>query len=127
MHFTSIYHPQSNGACELANRLIFSALKKRIFGSKASTWAEELPGILWVHRTTATRATGFTPFRLLFGEETMSPEEANNQSLQVRMEADPYQEITSKDLLEEAREEAVENLERYHWETAAWRNKNQAS
>lgn len=53
----------------------------------------------------------------------MSPEEVNNQSLRVRMEAHPNQEATTKDLLEEAREKAMENLERYYRETAPWCNK----
>lgn len=44
--FASIYHLHSNGACERANRLIFSALKRRIFRDESGTWAKELPGIL---------------------------------------------------------------------------------
>lgn len=122
IRFASIYHPQSNRACEQANRLIFSALKKRIFGVKSGTWAEELLSIFWAHRTTTTRATGFSPFCLLFGEEAMSPKQANNLSLRVQMAADPDQEAVSMDHLEEAREKVVENLKRYPRETAAWRN-----
>jgi hypothetical protein len=32
--FTSIYHPQSNGAVERANTLIFEAIKKILEGKK---------------------------------------------------------------------------------------------
>lgn len=70
-----------------------------------------------------TRATGFTPFCLLFGDEAMSPEEANNLSLQVQMEADPNQEAVSKDLLEEARTKVVEILKCCHQKTTAWCDK----
>lgn len=99
--FASVYHPQSNGACEQANGLIFSAFKKHIFRDDSGTWTKELSGILWAHRTTATWATGFTPFHLLFRDKTTSSKEANNQSLRVKMEADTGQEAISEDLLEE--------------------------
>jgi hypothetical protein len=29
-------------------------------------WAEELPRVGWSHNTTTSRATNFTPFRLLY-------------------------------------------------------------
>lgn len=79
--FASIYHPQTNGACERANALIFSVLSKRICDDAKGMWADELPCVLWAHRTSASRSTGFTPFCLLFGDKAMSPEEAKNMSL----------------------------------------------
>ena len=32
--FASVYHPQSNGAVERANGIIFNAIKKSLFGLK---------------------------------------------------------------------------------------------
>ncbi|CAO2190587.1 unnamed protein product [Urochloa humidicola] len=121
--FASVYHPQSNGACERANGSILTALSKRIFDQPKGTWAGELPGILWALRTSEARPTGFTPFKLLFREEAVTPEEAALQSLRVTETATPEAEATVKDLTEETRLAAVENLERYRRETAAWRNK----
>lgn len=60
--FASVYHPQSNGACERANGTIFAALRKRIFREAKGVWAEELPNILWAYRTTTSRPMGHTPF-----------------------------------------------------------------
>jgi hypothetical protein len=61
-----VYHPQSNGAVERANGLIFSEIKKCLFDQKKGKWVDELPKVIWSHNTTVSRATGFTPFRLLF-------------------------------------------------------------
>jgi IS30 family transposase len=36
--FTSVYHPQSNGAVERANSLIFEAIKKILEGEKKGKW-----------------------------------------------------------------------------------------
>jgi hypothetical protein len=67
-----VYHPQSNGAVERANGLMFSGIKKCLFDQKKGKWVDELPRVIWSHNTTVSRATGFTPFRLLFGTEAMT-------------------------------------------------------
>jgi hypothetical protein len=69
--FASIYHPQSNGAVEQANALIFEAIKKILKGKKKGKWAEVMPRAVWSHNTTVCRATNFMPFRLLFGAEVV--------------------------------------------------------
>ena len=64
--FASIYHPQSNGAVERANRVIFTAIKKCLFDKKKGKWADELPKVVWSHNTSECRAIKFTPFRLIY-------------------------------------------------------------
>jgi hypothetical protein len=76
--FSSVYHPQSNGAVETTNGLIFSRIKKCLFDQKKGKWVDELPKVIRSHNTTVSRATGFTPFRLLFGTEAITPEEIKN-------------------------------------------------
>ena len=68
---------------ERANRVIFSRISKTLFNLCKGKWVEELPKVVWSHNTTASRTTGFTPFKLLYGEEAMLPEEAKHQSLRV--------------------------------------------
>jgi hypothetical protein len=36
---------------------------------------------VWSHNTTVSRSTGFTPFKLLFGDEAITPEEAKAGSI----------------------------------------------
>ena len=76
--FALVYHPESNGAVERANRVIFSAISKTLFNLRKGKWVEELPKVLWSHNIIASRTTGFTPFKLLYDEEVMLLEEAKH-------------------------------------------------
>ena len=64
----------------------------------------------------------FTPFRLLYGAEAMTPEELKNRSLRVthQVEAIPS---SNKDLMELDILQASENLEKYQQKTTKWRFK----
>jgi hypothetical protein len=37
--------------------------------------------VVWSYNTTISRSTGFTPFKLLFGDEAITPEEAKAGSI----------------------------------------------
>jgi hypothetical protein len=73
--FALVYHPQSNGAVERANSLIFEAMKKILEGEKKGKWAEVMPTTVWSHNTIVSRAMNFAPFWLMYGAEAMLPEE----------------------------------------------------
>ncbi|XP_074355668.1 uncharacterized protein LOC141695311 [Apium graveolens] len=49
--FSSVVHPQGNGAIEAANKIIFDGIKKRLSEEKG-LWNEELPWVLWAYRAT---------------------------------------------------------------------------
>jgi hypothetical protein len=42
---------------------------------KKGKWAEQLPEAVWTLNTTESPATGFTPFRLMYRAEAMTPHE----------------------------------------------------
>ena len=44
-------HPQANGQAEVVNRSLLKIIKTRLEGAKG-IWPDELPGVLWVYRTT---------------------------------------------------------------------------
>lgn len=60
-----------------------------------------------------TRATGFTPFKLLFRDEAMTPVEIKGQSLRVVLPEQAGQREVSVDLIEETREATAQHLYRY--------------
>ena len=68
---------------------------------------------MWSHNTTASRTTGFTPFKLLYSEEAMLHEEVKHQSLHVIKQALAEDEEYSKETIEGTRLEAVENITKY--------------
>jgi hypothetical protein len=110
-----VYHPQSNGAVGRANGLIFSGIKNCLFDQKKGKWVHELSRVIWSHNTTVSRATGFTPFRLLFDTEAMIPKEIKNESMRV-LKAKEIEEVDQKiekDMIELTILEAAENIEKY--------------
>jgi ribonuclease HI len=121
--FASVYHPQSNGVVERANSKIFNAIKKRLLDDKKGKWADQLPEVVWALNTTECRATGFTPFRLLYGSEAMTPQEIKHGSPRTSTSAVPdVDEPTSKDLIDGDRVLALQALNKYQVQTKAWRD-----
>jgi len=127
INYASVSHPQSNGQVERSNGMILQGLKPRIFDRLkpyAGKWLKETPSVLWALRTTPSRATGQTPFSLVYGSEAMLPTEIEHKSLRVQN----YSEEQSNDSrvddlirLEELREAAViqsakhqQAMRRYH-------------
>ncbi|GJX08447.1 reverse transcriptase domain-containing protein [Tanacetum coccineum] len=72
--FTSVAHLQANGQIEVTNRTLLQGLKTRL-GKAQGQWVEELPNLLWAHRTTARTSNGCTPFSLIYGSEAVLPPE----------------------------------------------------
>jgi transposase InsO family protein len=72
IHFASVRHPESNGLVERANGIIMTEIMKLIFNQPRGKWPEELIKVVWSHNTTVSRSTGFTPFKLLFGDEAIT-------------------------------------------------------
>jgi hypothetical protein len=121
--FASVYHPQSNGVVEHANGKIFTAIKKMLLDDKKGKWADLLPEAVWALNTTECQATGFTPFRLLYGSEAMTPQEIKHGSPRTSASALPnVDEPTSKDLINGDRVFALQALDKYQAQTKAWRD-----
>jgi hypothetical protein len=79
---------------------------------------------VWSHNSTVSRSTGFTPFKLLFGDEAITPEEARTGS--IRTTASPEDETDSqitKDTVEGTRLRAIEHINKYQAETIKWRDR----
>jgi hypothetical protein len=121
--FALVYHPQSNGVVERANSKIFTAIKKRLLDDKKGKWANQLPEVVWARNMTECRATMFTPFRLLYGSEAMTPQEIKHGSPRTNTSAVPYvDEPTSKDLIDGDRVLTLQALDRYQAQTKASRD-----
>ncbi|GJS29596.1 reverse transcriptase domain-containing protein [Tanacetum coccineum] len=57
--FASVKHPQANGLVERANRSLGEGIKARL-DERSKDWIEELPHVLWAHRTMIKSSNGET-------------------------------------------------------------------
>jgi hypothetical protein len=93
-------------------------------GLPKGKWVDELPKVIWAHNTTVSRSTNFTPFKLLYGEEAMTPEEIKFQGPGTNIQMlEEEEQVTSKDLLKKERMKTIQNFEKYQKETKNWYNK----
>jgi hypothetical protein len=77
-----------------------------------------LPEAVWALNTTECRATGFIPFRLLYGSEAMTPQEIKHGSPRTFSSAVPdMDKPTSKDLIDGDRVFALQALNKYQAQT----------
>jgi hypothetical protein len=125
--YASAAHPMSNGKVERANGMVLQGIKARVFDRLrpyAGKWVDQLPSVLWSLHTTPSRATGQSPFYLVYGAEAMLRSEVEFESLRFRnFKQERYGEDRVVDLnrLEEARKAALiqsalylQGLQRYH-------------
>jgi hypothetical protein len=76
-----VRHPESNGLVERANGIIIIGIMKSIFNQPIGKWPDKLIKVVWSHNIIVSRSTGFTPFKLLFGDEAITPEEVRMGSI----------------------------------------------
>jgi hypothetical protein len=121
IHFASVRHVESNKLVERANDIIMTGIMKLIFNQPRGKWPDELIKVVWSHNTTTSRSTGFTPFKLLFGDEAVTPEEAKAGSIRTAaLTEDKANYHIAKDTIEENRLQAVENINKYQAKTIKW-------
>ena len=121
-------YPQCNGQAETINKTVLDGLKKRL-DAKKGRWAEELEGVLWSHRTTPRRATGETPFTLVYGTECMIPTEVEfpgvrRRLLPKREEQNNAMMLANLDLINECRDQALIRIQNYQHATKKYYSLN---
>ncbi|GJY14788.1 reverse transcriptase domain-containing protein [Tanacetum coccineum] len=79
-HFAYVKHPQTNGLVERANRSLGEGIKARL-DERRKNWMEELPHVLWAHRTMIKSSNGGTPFSLTYRMEAVIPAEIGMPTL----------------------------------------------
>ncbi|CAO2206321.1 unnamed protein product [Urochloa humidicola] len=102
-------------------------MRSRIFkklSKYAERWLKELPAVIWGLRTQPNRATGETPFFLVYGSEAVLPTDIMHEAPRVEYyeeNATEQSRIEDLDGIEEARVAAcikaaryAQGLRRYH-------------
>jgi hypothetical protein len=97
---------------------------KLIFNQPRGKWPDELIKVVWSHNTTVSRSTGFTPFKLLFSDEAITPEEVKTRSIRITSSAeDEADSQITKDTIEGTRLQAIEHINKYQAKTIKWRDR----
>jgi hypothetical protein len=124
INFASVRHPESNGLVERANGIIMTGITKLIFNQPRGKWPDELIKVVWSHNTAVSRSTGFTPFKLLFGDEAITPEEARTGSIRTTASTeDETDSQITKDTIEGTELQAIGHINKYQAETIKWRDR----
>ena len=107
---TTPYHPESDGWVERLNRTLLMMLAM-FAGEHKDDWDDLLPPVMMAYRSSVHESTGFSPYRLMFGEEYTLPMDIGLP----RKDPDPQEGITSpyavwvKDLLKVAFDQVRRN------------------
>jgi hypothetical protein len=95
-----------------------------LVGLPKGKWTKELLKVVWNHNTSVSRFTCFTPFKPLFRDKAMTPEEVKLDSARaVASTEDDDNENVLKDIIEESRFEVVEHIRKYQAETIRWQDR----
>jgi hypothetical protein len=97
---------------------------RSIFNLPKGKWPDELIKVVWNHNTSLSRSMGFTLFKLLFGDEAITPEEAKTGSIRILALAEDEDTCkVSKDSIEGVSLQAIDHINKYQAEIAKWRDK----
>ena len=69
---TTPYHPESDGLVERFNITLLMMLAM-FAGENKDDWDDLLPAVMMAYRSSVHDSTGFSPYRLMFGEECTLP------------------------------------------------------
>ena len=82
------YHPESDGLVERFNRTLPMMLAM-FAAENQDDWDDLLPAVMMAYRSSFHESTGFSPYRLMFGEECTLPMDVSFQ----RQESDLPNEL----------------------------------
>jgi hypothetical protein len=101
-----------------------TGIMKLIFNQPRGKWPDELIKVVWSHNTVVSRSIGFTPFKLMFGDKAITPEEAKKGSIRTTTLAEDEADYqTTKDSIEGTRLQAIEHINKYQTETIRCRDR----
>jgi hypothetical protein len=91
---------------------------KSIYNQPKGKCLDELIKVVWNHNTVVSRSTGFTPFKHLFGDEAITPEEARTGSIRTLALSEDEEDCKiTKDTIERTRLQAIDHINKYQTKT----------
>ncbi|GJY88584.1 reverse transcriptase domain-containing protein [Tanacetum coccineum] len=99
----------ANRLVERANKSLMEGIKARL-GMERAGWVDEIPNVLWAHRTSLKQSNGETPFSLTYGSEVVILAEIGmptHRTMMIREYENEDDLRLNMDLLQERREAAA--------------------
>ena len=84
---TAPYHPESDGIFERFNRTCLMMLSMFV-NDRLDNWNELLLFVMHAYHTSVHESTGYSPFRLMMGEECSLPQDVSTAELWTKREND---------------------------------------
>jgi hypothetical protein len=124
IHFAFVRHLESNGLVERANIIIITGIMKSIFNLPKGKWPDKLVKVVWNHNTVVLRSIGFTPFKVLFRDEAITPKETGTVSIRTLASAEDEDSCKiTKDTIEGVKLQAIDHINKYQAKTIKWRDR----
>ena len=77
---TTPYHPESDGMVERFNRTCLMMMSMFV-NDRRDNWHKLLPFVMHAYRTSVHESTGYSPYRLMMGEECSLPQDVTTEEL----------------------------------------------
>jgi hypothetical protein len=110
--WATVAHHRMNEQVDRANSMILQGIKPRIFNRLnrfGGRWVTELLAVLWSLRTTPSRATGHTPFFMVYGAKAILSTDLDHGAPRVIQ----YRKKDALDQLDEAHDVALLHSAKY--------------
>ena len=118
---TAPYHPESDGMIERFNRTCLMMLSMFV-NDRRDNWNELLPFVMHAYRTSVHEFTGYSPFRLMMGEECLLPQDVSTAELRTKRENDVAPQPFAT-WVRDALEVAYDHVRSSLWKTASRRKR----
>jgi transposase InsO family protein len=126
---SSSYYPQGNGKVDSTNKNLVRIIK-RLIEDKPRQWHTLLTYALWADHTTTKVSTGFIPFHLVYGQESILPTELELSSLRLMLQVEELnssnmsQRMNALLALEEQRKFSLDNIKKKQQTVKIYFNKS---
>ena len=77
---TALYHPESDGMVERFNQTCLMMLSMFV-NDRRDNWHKLLPFVMHAYRMSVHESTGYSPYRLIMGEECSLPQDVTTEEL----------------------------------------------
>ena len=108
---TSPYHPQTNGATEIVNKIVCNCLTKLV-DENPNDWPKLVPFVVLAYNNKVNNVTKFSPYVIVFGKSPNGFEDWRTKQGQDEATALLTRSLEIRNMIENIRPQALKNIEK---------------